>query len=188
MGKPEINRHLTMKKHTKRKGLTLVELLIVIILIVILSARMMITSREGAVSALAAEILSDFESIKTAATAYYIDHSREIEKTDWSGFDTSGKDATEILEKYLTNTSLAERKKAVGEKNKYLLAGKYGTDWYVWCNVANGDVMDRLKVRGKNIDLREPDGGDFTKSKALTSSAGYVGIYIIKRDINNNKK
>ncbi|MBQ7068903.1 MAG: type II secretion system protein, partial [Synergistaceae bacterium] len=61
-------------KNIRRKGFTLVELLIVIVVIGILSAMMMLSSTEATTSAKAAAIVSNLRNIKTAALAYYADH------------------------------------------------------------------------------------------------------------------
>ncbi len=63
-----------MKRDSKRKGFTLVELLIVIVVIGILSAMMMISSTEAVSSAKAANIIGNMRALKTAALAYYVDN------------------------------------------------------------------------------------------------------------------
>ncbi|MBR0256756.1 MAG: type II secretion system protein, partial [Synergistaceae bacterium] len=61
-------------KSMKRKGFTLVELLIVIVVIGILSSMMMMSSTEAVTSARASNIVSNLRNLKTAALAYYTDH------------------------------------------------------------------------------------------------------------------
>lgn len=63
----------------KRKGFTLVELLIVIVVIGILSAMMMLSSTEAVTSANASNIISNFRNLKTAALAWYVDNLDYIE-------------------------------------------------------------------------------------------------------------
>lgn len=61
-------------KNIKRKGFTLVELLIVIVVIGILSAMMMLSSTEAVTSARASNIVSNLRNFKTAAMAMYVDY------------------------------------------------------------------------------------------------------------------
>ena len=64
-----------MKREMKRKGFTLVELLIVIVIIGILSAMMMISSSEAVSSAKAAGIVNNLRAMKIAALSYYEEHA-----------------------------------------------------------------------------------------------------------------
>ena len=74
-----------MRESFKRKGFTLVELLIVIIIIGVLATMMMMSSDEASTSAKAAKIISNLESIKTAVGAWYIDNrDRVVVTTNWS--------------------------------------------------------------------------------------------------------
>ena len=65
----------------KRKGFTLVELLIVIVVIGILSAMMMLSSTEAVSSAKASNIVSNLRNLKTAALAWYIDSMDGLKST-----------------------------------------------------------------------------------------------------------
>ena len=68
-----------MKGEMKRKGFTLVELLIVIVVIGILSAMMMISSSEAVSSAKATTIVNNLRAVKVAALSYYADHSDKFD-------------------------------------------------------------------------------------------------------------
>ena len=67
---------------SKRKGFTLVELLIVIVVIGILSAMMMLSSTEAVTSAKVNNIVSNLRNWKTAALSWYMDN---IDRVDGNG-------------------------------------------------------------------------------------------------------
>ncbi len=68
--------------HTKfkRRGFTLVELLIVIVVIGVLAAMMMLSSDEAVSSARATKIIADMRTMKTALTAWYTDNYDRVVK------------------------------------------------------------------------------------------------------------
>ncbi|MBQ7544543.1 MAG: type II secretion system protein [Synergistaceae bacterium] len=65
---------------SKRKGFTLVELLIVIVVIGILAAMMMLSSTEAVSSAKATKIIADMRNIRTAVLAWYTDNYDKVVK------------------------------------------------------------------------------------------------------------
>ncbi|MBR1486311.1 MAG: type II secretion system protein [Synergistaceae bacterium] len=191
-----------MKKH---KGFTLIELLLVIVIIAVLAGMMMLSSDEAQISARAATIISDFENIKAAAAAYYLDHAREIDSGKWLGFDPhasteeesealdSADQATNELWSYLSNTPTTAAKirppKAdeVQRNYKYSLGGDPGTPWYVWCYVPDKRVMDKLKARMPSIKFLTPfdqkDNGHHRHHSTIPLSSdipstGFIGIQI----------
>lgn len=66
----------------KRKGFTLVELLIVIVVIGILSAMMMMSSSEAVSSARASTITTNMRNLQTAALAYWADNMNKFNKSN----------------------------------------------------------------------------------------------------------
>ena len=81
-------------KSMKRKGFTLVELLIVIVVIGILSSMMMLSSTEAVTSARANNIVSNLRNWKTAVLEWYADNidrvnfsNGQVKKSDGTGED-----------------------------------------------------------------------------------------------------
>ena len=88
-------------KSIKRKGFTLVELLIVIVVIGILSAMMMISSTEAVTSARASNIVSNLRNFKTAAMALYVDNYDDMDQ----GTNPDGNDGNTKLVAYMNKGS-----------------------------------------------------------------------------------
>ena len=197
-----------MREYTKRRGFSLVELLIVIIIIAVLAGMMMLSSDEAAISAKAAEIISDMENIKAAAAAYYLDHYREIDSGQWLGFDPTDKEkekakqldsedkATNDLWSYLSNTPATAAKKLPPSEPKdeeryykYSLGGDPGTDWYVWCRVPDRRVKKKLQARQGTLELvtpvRQPGHNRHHSTAASVDkivNSDFVGLCIFKRE------
>lgn len=197
-----------MKKNLKHCGFTLIEVLLVVAIISILAGMMMFSSNEAKYSARAATIISDFENIKAAAAAYYLDHARKIDSGKWLGFDPhastqeeselldSADEATNNLWSYLSNTPTTAAKIRAPKADqtgttdyRYSLGGDPGTDWYVWCYVPDKKVMDKLKARMPTIKFETPvnqkENGHHHHHSTLPSSSdipstGYIGICIHK--------
>lgn len=64
----------------RKKGFTLVELLIVIVVIGVLSAMMMLSSTEAVSSAKAANIINNLRNWKTATLEWYADHIDDVDE------------------------------------------------------------------------------------------------------------
>ena len=125
----------------RRKGFTLVELLIVIVVIGILSAAMMFSSTEAISSAKASNIVSGLRNWKTAALAYYIDN---IDECDKSGFDVSTH--SNDIAKYL-NDEISPA--------GYNIQGSTVGTWYVTYDVsiAGDRVKEKLEARAQSLRL-----------------------------------
>lgn len=83
----------------KRTGFTLIELLIVIIIIGILAGSMMLVAGSGTDKAEATKIVSDLQTLKSAALMYYADHTST---TTFSGNQIASLD--KYADKDLTTT------------------------------------------------------------------------------------
>ena len=147
-------------KNIRRKGFTLVELLIVIVVIGILSAMMMLSSTEATTSAKATAIVSNLRNIKTAALAFYADHPG-------SG-DTVPNEAD--VAKYLKDNSTT-----FGDN--YGVSGDT-VGWYAVHTISGtttevSKIQEKLKARASQVGL--------TKGKTLDQydgSGNVVGMWI----------
>ncbi|MBQ9419347.1 MAG: prepilin-type N-terminal cleavage/methylation domain-containing protein [Synergistaceae bacterium] len=161
-------------KRTKREGFTLVELLIVIVVIGVLSAMMMLSSTEAVSSAKASDIVSDLRNLKTAALAWYADN---LDYVSGKTVNVNNKTFTKKLEdertnilKYMNNGSTVDTKYDFG-----------GTDaegtWYVWFEVTDSKVIDKLKSRRSSIGLKGNASAHATTGTDYNGEK-YVGLFI----------
>ena len=68
-----------MRITLKRRGFTLVELLIIIVVIGVLAAMMILSSTESVTTAKAAKILANLQTLKRAATQWYLDNREKVQ-------------------------------------------------------------------------------------------------------------
>ncbi len=160
----------------KRKGFTLVELLIVIALIGIMASAMMISGFEAVSTGNANKIINNMLQLKTATYAWYKDNISRI-VPDGSGYKirTKGTDQnfssfvashkSEILA-YLDNSesiTLLGKNETPNEQGDYtLIAVDNARKWYVCCNLGGGgygagdsdnSVRKKLAGRAKSLGL-----------------------------------
>mgnify|MGYP002622479189 CR=1 FL=1 len=146
-----------MQRAMKRRGFTLVELLIVIVVIGILSAMMMLSSTEAVTSAKASNIVSNLRNMKTAALALFVDKLDDWENTS----QTTGPDFDDVI-KYLNssnaNTTAASGTTS-GSYDGYGIAttakttSYANTKWYVYYTVSDKRVSEKLAGRAQSVGL-----------------------------------
>ena len=162
------------KNNMKRKGFTLVELLIVIVVIGILSAMMMLSSTEAVSSAKASNIVSNLRNLKTAALALYVDSLDKWEDSANTTGPTIGN-----VKGYLNNG-------AGSDYSNYYIAFDKNTGafserkWYIVYNIGSGSDATRIKQklygRAKSTGLKgttevTADGATITAADFEESSA-----------------
>ena len=161
-----------VKREMKRKGFTLVELLIVIVVIGVLSAMMMLSSTEAVSSAKASDIVSDLRNMKTAALAWYADHldimEERVTPTSLTWGETGIAHATvrtDIL-KYMNNENADA---------KYKFIGKDTGTWFVYCTSVDSTVGKKLQGRAKSVGLFKTNS---SKDADVYDASGSVYMYI----------
>ena len=147
----------------KRRGFTLVELLIVIVVIGVLSAMMMLSSTEAVSSAKASNIVSNLRNLKTAALAWYADNLDSADAVNIEG------KRDQIL-KYMNNENVPA---------DYKFTGKGANNWFVYVNNSDTNVGLKLVGRKNSVGLWIVTAGDDAKSADLgTTGTGNVGMFI----------
>ncbi len=161
------------KFDSKRKGFTLVELLIVIVVIGILSAMMMLSSSEAVSSARATTIVADLRNLKTAMLALYTD---KIDDYSGGTIATGKAPSMDLIQPYLTSGKTAQELKDAGY-NVYI--GDNG--WFVGYQI-KGTNVDKIKAkllgRAKSVGLLWADN---LTSEPKTSETAKACVFMRAR-------
>lgn len=156
-------------KNIKRKGFTLVELLIVIVVIGILSSMMMMSSTEAVTSAKASNIVSNLRNLKTAALALYVDSLDHF-----AANPTESPKAKDVFHYLNSGTQIPDSADYVFES--VTVSGKEG--WYVAYHITGTNsettsIKTKLKGRAKAVGLVA------SRDKDLAYTDGdYVSMFI----------
>ena len=157
-----------MKKNrsTRRKGFTLVELLIVIVVIGVLSAMMMLSSTEAVSSARASNIISNLRNWKTAALAWYVDHINDVDSGKLVFGTTDPGAKSKDIAKYLNSES------APG----YTLATQNGS-WFIEYNGSdlNNNVATKLNARRHSVGI---SGSKTSKDASAIDISNTVYMFV----------
>ena len=145
-----------MKHSMKRKGFTLVELLIVIVVIGILSAMMMMSSTEAVTSAKTSNIISNLRNLKTAALACYTDSMDYFTANPTIGLY----DSQQYIRRYLSGKNTGEGDNANPEIANYFVVNSNANDntWWVVYQIQGSksevaSIKSKLKGRAKSLGL-----------------------------------
>lgn len=157
-----------MMRVSKRKGFTLVELLIVIVVIGILASAMMLASGSATDSAKASSAISELRSAKAAGLLWFADNPNYNIATNWAAINANTSSVVAGLGKYMDNLKKTE--------NLMVFASVDTTDSEAWIGIGRSDVLDVVvlnkiaKQSPGTVYFADPLNGS-TVSYAVTTTA-----------------
>ena len=185
----------------KRKGFTLVELLIVIVVIGILSAMMMLSSTEAVSSAKANNVISNLRNLKTAVTSWYVDNIDRVKRkgSEYKITKADGTDEQSLTQFVITDEGNKEllrylnNEKAINLKSDkssqktdgdYYIKDRDWKQWYVWYKIGSDTrVKEKLASRAKSLGLVGLDDiGSISNLQDTYTNQNYVGMFVLELD------
>lgn len=141
------------KFYSKRKGFTLVEVLIVIIIIGILSGLLMLAVESGQDKARATKIVMNLKSVKTAAVFAYFKNKAWPSAGEISSLD-------EYLDRSLSSSGSYDISIVSSDEKDYYYVG------YINDSELTDGVKAKLQVMREKTDvpLKNSDGGEYSAS------------------------
>lgn len=155
---------------SKRRGFTLVELLIVIVIIGILAGGMMLASGSATDSAKAATALSELRSAKAAGIMWTADNTQLTGTALIAVWNTvaAGTATNNSLDKYMDNPS----------KSAKLVTGSSGSELYVGTTAYQGESENfytKLKGQAGSIIFSAPGSGSLSSIISMDATGWAYG-------------
>jgi len=165
----------------RRKGFTLVELLIVIIIIGILAAAMLLSSGAATASAEASNIVSNLRSLKSASILFFADNQDDMGEIPSMSKYTDDEDVSEIKDTFARYTDRPSNPDWVNYKWHH----PGGTDeaWSERTWFIKGPAVGNPAV-GQRLEARKDAIGLYKEATANPKDPDYDGgadIYILVR-------
>ena len=149
---------------TKRKGFTLMELLILFVIIGALSGLMALMNKNAVSSAQANHIIHDFRNLKTAAMLWHNDNPK-----------ATTHDRKAIL-KYLNSKSMVEVTDTPAKNGGYILkVSDSGKSWYIGREISNDSgIRSKLTAKATSSKLLGSD------MKSLYNNDSQVWVQVLE--------
>ena len=160
----------------KRKGFTLIEILLVVIMVGILASMALLSGGDATAQTKAAGIVNDLRQLRAAALLFYA-ASIDAKTADFGNAIKTTNSIVTYLGKYLSNV---EQFKNDDGEEVWKFWSNNGKNWYVARNVddLDDDLRTALETQAKSaglVDFSSSGPGDqFTKD----ASGGFVAMKV----------
>ena len=158
-----------MMRDSKRKGFTLIELMIILAVLAILASMMMFSSTETVTTAKALSIINNLQTIRKGVIAWYTDNREKVRYMNNHKINVQGANAYDALQigKYLDDATRNLYLNGSDSKGRYtpdrLADGRYGLFtveyyrrvWFVGYRFNKGEeaVREKMKARSDSTGL-----------------------------------